>query len=128
MKMFLRLLGAMCAVVALASSLYMAGIAGHERFIRHELQTDSVAPFIDNMCHKIHGCLGLTIEPQYDWTKANMTIAYHVRVAADGATPDEIANTLKQESAAQTGVFGWVLHTSQRTLDIATTPALKRSK
>lgn len=128
MNTFLRLLGAMCAAVALAMSLYMAGIAVHEKFVRHELQTDSVAPFIDNLCHEIRGCLGLTVEPKYDWMKATMTIAYHIRVAKDGATKDEIADTVNRVADAQTGLFGWVLHTSQSTLDITMTPAMKKSR
>lgn len=128
MNTILRSLGAMCAIAALASSLYMAGIATHEKFLRHELRTDSAGPFIDSLCHEIHGCLELTVEPKYDWIRADMTIAYHIRIAADGASRNEIANTLKQASDAQSGLLGWALHTSQSTLDIATTSALRKSR
>jgi len=126
--MLLRVLGAMCAVVALVSSLYMAGIAVHERFVRDELQTDSAGPFSDSLCHEIRGCLGLTVEPKYDWMKATMTIAYHIRLANDGATKDEIAATVKRVADAQTGLFGQALHTSQSTLDIVATTTLKISR
>ena len=128
MSMFLRVLGAMCAIVALALSLYMAGIAAHDKFVRHELQSDSVGPFSDSLCHEIRGCLGLTVEPRYDWMKATMTIAYHIRLANDSATKEEIADTVKRVADAQTGLFGWALHTSQSTLDVATTPVLKESR
>lgn len=128
MRMFLRVLGAMCAVVALVTSLYMAGIAVHEKFVRQELQIDSAGPFIDSLCHEIRSCLGLTVEPKYDWMRTNMTIAYHIRITADGASRDEISNTLKQASDAQRGLLGWALHTSQSTLDIAMTPAMKKSR
>jgi len=128
MNTFLRCLGALCAVLALALSLYMAGLAVHEAIVRHELQPDSTGPFTDRLCRDIPGCLGLSIEPKYDWTHGNMAITYHVRVSADGAKRDEIENTLKQAAAAQTGLLGWALHSSRRTLDIATAPIPRKPK
>ena len=128
MNTFLRLLAAMCATTALILSLYMAGIAAHERFVRHELQSDSASPFIDSLCQKIPGCLGLSIEPKYDWMNANMVITFHVRISADGAKRNEIDNTLKQATAAQTGLLGWALHSSRSTLDVTTAPIPRKPK
>ena len=128
MNTFLRLLAAICATAALILSLYMAGIAAHERFLRRELQSDSASPFTDSLCQKIPGCLELTVEPRYDWTRGNMAITYHARISADGAKRDEIQTTLNEVSAAQTGLLGWALHSSHSTLDIATTPVARKPK
>jgi len=128
MNTFLRWLGALCAFTALALSLYMAGLAAHEQIVRHELQLDSVVPLADRLCRDVRGCLTLSIEPKYDWTRGNMAITYHVRVSADGAKRDEIENTLKQAAAAQTGLLGWALHSSRSTLDIATAPIPRKPK
>jgi hypothetical protein len=128
MNTFLRCIGALCAVAALLLSLYMAGLVVHEAIVRYELQSDSASPFIDSLCQKIPGCLELTVEPRYDWMKAKMVITYHVRISADGAKRDEIETTLNEVAAAQTGLLGWALHSSHSTLDIATTPVVRRSK
>lgn len=128
MNTFLRCLGALCAVAALALSLYMAGLAMREAIMRHQLQPDSVVPLTDRLCRDIPGCLGMSIEPAYDWTRGNMAITYHVRVSADGAKRNEIDNTLKQVTGAQTGLLGWALHSSRGTLDVATAPIPRKPK
>ncbi|MFA6311006.1 MAG: hypothetical protein WCV99_11170 [Sterolibacterium sp.] len=128
MNTTLRLLGAICAIVAMILSLIMAAMAIHEQIVRYELRPDTAGTFTDQLCQKIPGCLKLTVEPTSDWMNGTMVITFHVGIAAGGAKKEEIQNTLNEATAAQTGLLGWALHSSRSKLDVTTAPIPRRPK